>query len=63
MSHDPRFHNCPHVIGGEPCQGKANFPLKVEGRQVYKCTRCNRFTTEADLRIRSEARTSDDDEY
>ena len=61
MSHDPRFNNCPHVIDGQPCQGKANFPVKVEGQLAYRCTRCNRFTTEADLRARSMARMPDDD--
>jgi len=42
VPHDPHFHDCPH------CDGKANIP--VQGRSAYKCTRCGKVTSEAELR-------------
>jgi hypothetical protein len=26
MPHDPHFHDCPNVIAGKPCGGKASIP-------------------------------------
>jgi hypothetical protein len=62
-THDPRFHYCPHVINGKPCQGKANLPVKdPQGRPGYKCTRCSRVTSEEELRRLSRARMPSDDD-
>ena len=62
-THDPRFVNCPYVIDGKQCQGKANFPVRdAQGRVAYKCTRCSQITAEAELRRLSIARMPDDDD-
>jgi len=33
MPHDPHFHDCPNVIAGKPCGGKASIP-DGQGRDV-----------------------------
>jgi hypothetical protein len=47
MAHDPRFHDCPNVIAGKPCGGRASIP---DGRAAFKCTRCGKVTAEAEQR-------------
>jgi hypothetical protein len=49
LPHDPHFHDCPH------CDGKASIP--APGRSAYKCTRCGKVTSEAELRRISMRRT------
>jgi hypothetical protein len=36
MSHDPHFHDCPNVIAGKPCGGKANRagPRRIQMRPL-----------------------------
>jgi len=53
MLHDPHFHDCPH------CDGKASIPT---GRAVFKCTRCGKVTSEAELRRLSMQRTPAEDD-
>jgi hypothetical protein len=47
--HDPHFHDCPNVIADKPCGGKASI-LDGQGRAAFKCTRCRKVTSEAELR-------------
>lgn len=49
-----RFHDCPH------CEGKAKLP--VPGKAAFKCTRCGKVTTEAELRIASMKRNPSEDD-
>jgi hypothetical protein len=42
-------HDCPHVVAGKPCGGKASIP-EGQRRAAFKCTRCGKVTPEAELR-------------
>jgi len=61
MPHDPQFHDYPNVIVGKPCGGKASIP-DGHGRAAFKCTRCGKVTSEAELRRISIRRASAEDD-
>lgn len=61
MPHDPHFHDCPYVVAGKPCGGKASIP-DAQGRAAFKCTRCGKVTPEAELRRVSMRRVPTDDD-
>jgi hypothetical protein len=61
MPHDPHFHDCPQLIAGKPCGGKASIP-DTQSRAAFKCTRCGKVTSEAELRRLSMRRAPAEDD-
>jgi tRNA(Ile2) C34 agmatinyltransferase TiaS len=59
--HDPHFYDCPNLVAGKPCGGKASLPAG-QGRAAFKCTRCGKVTAEAELRRISMKRNLTEDD-
>jgi hypothetical protein len=59
--HDPQFHDCPNVIAGKPCGGKASL-LDGPSRASFKCTRCEKVSMKAELRRLSMRRAPTEDD-